>query len=71
MNGRLEAAIAETGDLLYYCNDIINSDVPALRTIMTKHIMHMLVLPLLLPALHPTGKSATTPSVSIYLEMYS
>lgn len=61
--GRLEGAIAEAGDLLYYCNDIINSGVPALRSIMTKHIMHMLVLPVLIPSLRPVGKCATPQSV--------
>lgn len=59
MHGRLEGAIAEAGDLLYYCNDIINSGVPALRSIMTKHIMHILVLPVLVPSLRPVGKCAT------------
>lgn len=63
MQGRLEGAIAEAGDLLYYCNDIINSGVPALRSIMTKHIMHMLVLPVLIPSLRPVGKCATPQSV--------
>ena len=63
MKGRLEGAIAEIGDLLYYCNDIINSGVPALRPIMTKHIMNILVLPLLLPSLRPVEISAITPSV--------
>lgn len=63
MQGRLEGAIAEIGDLLYYCNDIINSGVPALRSIMTKHIMNILVLPLLLPSLRPVEISAIAPSV--------
>ncbi|KAG0577452.1 hypothetical protein KC19_5G157100 [Ceratodon purpureus] len=62
MQGRLEGAIAEIGDLLYYCNDIINSGVPALRSIMTKHIMNILVLPLLLPSLRPVEISAIAPS---------
>jgi hypothetical protein len=63
MQGRLEGAIAEIGDLLYYCNDIINSGVTALRSIMTKHIMNILVLPLLLPSLRPVEISAIAPSV--------
>ena len=53
MQGRLEGAIAEIGDLLYYCNDIINSGVTALRSIM----------PLLLPSLRPVEISAIAPSV--------
>lgn len=62
MQGRLEGAVAEIGDLLYYCNDIINSGVPALKSIMTKHIMNVLVLPLLLPSLRPVDKHAIIPS---------
>lgn len=62
LRGRLEGAIAEIGDLLYYCNDIINSNVPALKSIMTKNIMNSLVLPLLLPSLRPVDECATTPS---------
>lgn len=67
MQGRLEGAVAEIGDLLYYCNDIINSGVPALKSIMTKHIMNVLVLPLLLPSLRPVDKHAIIPSVRFSL----
>lgn len=69
MQGRLEGAIAEIGDLLYYCNDIINSGVPALKSIMTKNIMNVLVLPLLLPSLRPVDKHATIPSVRFSLHI--
>ncbi|CAM6017014.1 unnamed protein product [Sphagnum balticum] len=61
LQGRLESAILETGDLLYYCNDIINAGIPALRTLMTKHIMHLIVLPLLLPAIRLMGDGAAVP----------
>lgn len=61
MQGRVEGAIAEIGDLLYYCNDIINSGVPALKSIMTKHIMNILVLPLLLPSLRPVDRCTSPP----------
>lgn len=64
LQGRLESAILETGDLLYYCNDIINAGIPALRTLMTKHIMHLIVLPLLLPAIRLMGDGAAVPLVS-------
>lgn len=66
LQGRLEGAIAEIGDLLYYCNDIINSGIPALRSIMTKHIMNILVLPLLLPSLRPVEICAIAPSVRVF-----
>lgn len=51
--GRLEEAIAETGDLLYYCNDIINAGMPDLSRLMTQHILDLLVIPVLIPSLRP------------------
>ncbi|GBG71714.1 hypothetical protein CBR_g9125 [Chara braunii] len=49
--GRLEGEIAETGDLLFYCNDIACAGIPGLSSIMTEHLMNALVLPVLLASL--------------------
>eukprot|EP00250_Pteridium_aquilinum_P000284 c10318_g1_i1 orf=684-2747(+) len=51
--GKLEEAIAETGDLLYYCNDIINAGITELSRLMTQHILDLLVIPVLIPSLRP------------------
>lgn len=51
--GRLEEAIAEVGDLLYYCNDIINAGISGLSRLMAKHMLELLVVPVLIPCLHP------------------
>ncbi|CAM6039399.1 unnamed protein product [Sphagnum compactum] len=70
LQGRLESAILETGDLLYYCNDIINAGIPALRTLMTKHIMHLIVFPLLLPAIRLMGDGAAGMHLSTLSALY-
>lgn len=53
ITGKLEEAIAETGDLLYYCNDIINAGIADLSRLMTQHILDLLVIPVLIPSLRP------------------
>ena len=50
---KLEEAIAETGDLLFYCNDIINAGMPPLSKLMSRHILDLLVIPVLIPSLRP------------------
>ncbi|KAG6542093.1 hypothetical protein Mapa_016511 [Marchantia paleacea] len=71
--GRLEAAIAEIGDLLFYCNDIMCSGIPKLNELMSKHIANLLVLPVLIPSLCPvvdtaaTGGLQVSPLCSMYL----
>ncbi|BBN04515.1 hypothetical protein Mp_3g05320 [Marchantia polymorpha subsp. ruderalis] len=72
--GRLEAAIAEIGDLLFYCNDIMCSGIPKLNELMSKHIANLLVLPVLIPSLCPvvdtaaaTGGLHVSPLCSMYL----
>lgn len=67
--GRLEEAIAEIGDLLYYCNDIINAGVSDLSRLMTKHILELLVVPVLIPSLRPfRGTEMQTNEISsLYL----
>ncbi|KAL3683721.1 hypothetical protein R1sor_001743 [Riccia sorocarpa] len=73
-SGRLEGAIAEIGDLLFYCNDIMCSGIPRLNELMSKHIANILVFPVLIPSLCPTVDSATStaglqlsPLCSMYL----
>ncbi|GAQ82513.1 hypothetical protein KFL_001140010 [Klebsormidium nitens] len=55
---RLEGKIAEVGDLLYYCNDILNSGVPALSAVVMDHLLTILVLPVLLVSLTPPGEES-------------
>eukprot|EP00249_Psilotum_nudum_P022735 c28628_g1_i1 orf=260-2767(+) len=50
---KLEEAIEEAGDLIYYCNDIISAGVPDLSRLMTHHILNSLVVPDLIPTLCP------------------
>lgn len=61
--GRLEAAIAEIGDLLFYCNDIMCSGIPKLNELMSKHIANLLVLPVLIPSLCPVVDTAAATGV--------
>ncbi|CAM6127529.1 unnamed protein product [Calypogeia fissa] len=72
--GRLEAAIAEIGDLLFYCNDIMSSGIPGLNELMSKHILNLLVKPVLVPSLCPDRESTAnmgvmqvSPLCSMYL----
>eukprot|EP00850_Spirogloea_muscicola_P019717 SM000197S05460 [mRNA] locus=s197:215652:223016:+ [translate_table: standard] len=48
---RLEAAIAEVGDLLYYCNDIMCSNNGNLVALLAKHMLDILIRPVLLGSL--------------------
>eukprot|EP00850_Spirogloea_muscicola_P020878 SM000229S07514 [mRNA] locus=s229:193197:200433:+ [translate_table: standard] len=48
---RLEAAIAEVGDLLYYCNDIMCSNNGNLSALLAKHMLDILIRPVLLGSL--------------------
>ncbi|KAH6555462.1 hypothetical protein KP509_1Z252700 [Ceratopteris richardii] len=54
---KLYEAIAETGDLLFYCNDIINAGVSELSRLMTRHILDLLVIPVLIPSLRPVHET--------------
>ncbi|KAI5063185.1 hypothetical protein GOP47_0021732 [Adiantum capillus-veneris] len=54
---KLEEAVAETGDLLFYCNDIINADIAELSRLMTQHILDLLVIPVLIPSLRPAHET--------------
>lgn len=66
---RLEGKIAEIGDLLYYCNDILNAGVPALSAVMMDHLLNILVLPVLLVSLTPPGEESmhSSQAVSMWL----
>ncbi|EFJ34924.1 hypothetical protein SELMODRAFT_405955 [Selaginella moellendorffii] len=44
---RLEGCIAETEEILDYCNDIVSAGIPGLARAMTDNLMHVFVLPLL------------------------
>jgi hypothetical protein len=76
MIGRLEAAIAEIGDLLFYCNDIMSSGIPGLNELMSKHVLDLLLKPVLVPALCPDRQSdadtgvTTTPCPDIHMIEY-
>lgn len=71
--GRLEAAIAEIGDLLFYCNDIMSSGIPGLNELMSKNVLNLLVKPVLVPSLCPDRESSANVGVIIqpWLETYS
>eukprot|EP00899_Mesostigma_viride_P007445 jgi/Mesvir1/16701/Mv15094-RA.2 len=55
--GQFSAVTAEALDLLHYCNDILARATPQICAVLTRHLMHNLVLPLLLGSLLPGGNS--------------
>ncbi|KAH9297321.1 hypothetical protein KI387_029003 [Taxus chinensis] len=57
--GKLHAKLAEIGENLCYCNDIICAGVPCLSRLMTHHLLHSLFLTILLPSLHSFSVSGT------------
>eukprot|EP00897_Mesotaenium_endlicherianum_P003075 jgi/Mesen1/2796/ME000170S01896 len=71
--GRLEGAIAEIGDLLYYCNDVMNAGIEELSAIMSQHLLSILVFPVLLEALAaptdlaPAAPGRLSPLCAMYL----
>ena len=52
--GRVEATVAEIGDLLYYCNDAMNAGVPALSQVVADHLLSIWLHPVLLASLSET-----------------
>ncbi|KAJ7522979.1 hypothetical protein O6H91_18G033200 [Diphasiastrum complanatum] len=57
--GRLEGGIAETEELLDYCEDITSAGIPELSRVMTEHMLWLLVIPVLLHSLHPSWSSGS------------
>lgn len=66
---KLLVVLAEIGDNLCYCNDVIFAGVACLSRLMTHHLLHSLVLPILLPSLNSSSTTGTRLSVhtSLYL----
>eukprot|EP00253_Pinus_taeda_P027268 PITA_27268 len=66
---KLLVVLAEIGDNLCYCNDVIFAGVACLSRLMTRHLFHSLVLPILLPSLNSSSTTGTRLSVhtSLYL----
>eukprot|EP01018_Ginkgo_biloba_P005051 Gb_22834 [translate_table: standard] len=69
ITGKLHVVAEEIGDSLCYCNDIICAGVPSLSRLMTHHLLHSLILPMLLPSLHSTSANGMRVSActSLYL----
>lgn len=66
---KLLVVLAEIGDNLCYCNDVIFAGVACLSRLMTHHLLHSLVLPILMPSLNSSSTTGTRLSVhtSLYL----
>ncbi|KAH7674728.1 CLEC16A/TT9 N-terminal protein [Dioscorea alata] len=63
----IHTSVDEIEDNLYYCSDVISSGVPELGRLITESILHLLVFPLLLPAMR---KQHTVSQISLTTSLY-
>ncbi|CAI7865114.1 unnamed protein product, partial [Closterium sp. NIES-54] len=68
--GRVEASIAEIGDLLYYCNDVMSAGIPQLSEVVSEHLLSIWVFPVLLASLSPESGSPNAKRISPLCAMY-
>ncbi|CAI5977091.1 unnamed protein product [Closterium sp. NIES-64] len=68
--GRVEASIAEIGDLLYYCNDVMSAGIPQLSEVVSEHLLSNWVFPVLLASLSPESGSPNAKRISPLCAMY-